>query len=86
MKQGARSANTLGVVAVMYSGFGVGLAWARDEEDEINTFAAATATGMLYKSTAGLKKCFRGGAVGFGLAAIYCAYTSKDKLSSLFNA
>ena len=43
MKQGARSANSLGVVAVMYSGFGVTLSWLRGEEDELNTLAASNA-------------------------------------------
>lgn len=83
MKQGAYSANTLGVFAVMYSAFGVGLSWARETEDEINTLSAATATGLLYKSTAGLKGCLRGGALGLALGLAYCAVTSKDKLSNL---
>lgn len=82
MKQGARSANTLGVVAVMYSAFGVGLSWLRDTEDEINTIAAATTTGLLFKSTSGLKGCLKGGAVGLALAVAYCAFSSKDKLES----
>ena len=30
--------------------------------------------------TAGVKKCARGGAFGFGLASLYCAYTSRDRL------
>lgn len=55
MKQGSSTANTLGTLAVMYSGFGVLLQWARGEDDEINTLIAGTATGMLYKSTG--KRC-----------------------------
>lgn len=51
MKQGSATANTLGVLAVMYSGFGVLLSWGRGSDDELNTLAAATATGVLYKST-----------------------------------
>lgn len=51
MKRGAASANTLGVIAVMYSGFGVILQLARGCDDENNTLVAATATGMLYRST-----------------------------------
>lgn len=51
MKQGSSTANTLGTLAVMYSGFGVLLQWARGEDDEINTLLAGTATGLLYKST-----------------------------------
>lgn len=75
MKQGAATANTLGAVTVMYSGFGVLLQYARGEDDEINTMLAGTATGLLYKSTAGLKRCAIGGAVGFSAAALYCLYT-----------
>ena len=80
MKHGARSANTLGTVAVMYSAFGVGLHWLRETEDELNTLAAATTTGLLYKSTSGMKSCLRGGAAGLALGLAYCAFTSKDKM------
>lgn len=83
MKQGAYSANSLGVFAVMYSAFGVGLSHFRETEDELNTLAAATATGLLYKSTAGLKGCLKGGALGLSLALVYCAVTSRDKLANL---
>ena len=33
--------------------------------------------------TAGLKRCLRGGLVGFGLGAAYCLYTSKDHLKRI---
>lgn len=75
MKQGSATANTLGTLTVMYSGFGVLLQYARGEDDEINTLVAATSTGLLYKSTAGLKRCALGGGVGLGIASIYCLYT-----------
>ncbi|XP_067009162.1 mitochondrial import inner membrane translocase subunit Tim23 isoform X3 [Anabrus simplex] len=80
MKQGAATANTLGVLAVMYSGFGVLLSWGRGVDDEANTLVAATATGLLYKSSAGLRKCAIGGGIGFSLAAMYCLWTARDKL------
>lgn len=51
MKNGASVANTFGVVSLMYSGFGVILSYARGTDDSWNTLAAATATGMLFKST-----------------------------------
>ncbi|CAB0005620.1 unnamed protein product [Nesidiocoris tenuis] len=51
MKYGSSNANTLGVLAVMYSSFGVLFSYARGTDDELNTIAAATATGFLYKST-----------------------------------
>ena len=39
------------VVALMYGGIGVILSKLRGAEDELNTLAAASATGLLYKST-----------------------------------
>jgi len=51
VKQGSANANTLGCIAVMYSTFGVLLQQVRGVDDELNTIAAATATGLLYKST-----------------------------------
>lgn len=87
MKQGSATANTLGALTVMYSAFGVLLQFARGEDDEINTVLAGTATGLLYKSTTGLKRCAIGGGVGFGLSAIYCLYslgTQNNKKLSLY--
>ena len=81
-KQGSTTSNALGVVTVMYSGFGILLSWARGVDDELNTITAATATGMLFKSTHGLRKCGLGGAVGFGIASLYCLWTSRDKLQT----
>lgn len=74
MKQGSGTANTLGTLAVMYSAFGVLLQFARGEDDNINTVLAGTATGLLYKSTAGLRKCAFGGGVGLGISAMYCLF------------
>ena len=37
--------------ALMYSGIGAILGWARGAEDELNTVAAGTTTGLLYKSS-----------------------------------
>ena len=51
MKKGSATANTFGSVAVIYSAFGVLLSWSRGADDDLNTIAAATATGLLYKSS-----------------------------------
>lgn len=51
MKRGSSSANTLGVIAVMYSAFGTILEKSRGVEDEVNTMVSATATGMIFRST-----------------------------------
>ncbi|XP_011214438.2 mitochondrial import inner membrane translocase subunit Tim23 [Bactrocera dorsalis] len=72
LKQGSGTANTLGTLAVMYSAFGVLLQNVRGEDDDINTVISGTATGLLYKSTAGLRKCAIGGGVGLGVSAAYC--------------
>lgn len=86
MKRGSASANTLGVVAVMYSGLGCLLYYARDKhEDELNTLGAGTLTGLLYKSTAGLRKCATGGLIGLGLSAAYVAFMSRDKLKDQYS-
>jgi len=84
-KHGASSGNALGVMALMYSGLGVIFSWARETDDEYNTLAAATATGLLYKSSSGLRKCGIGGAVGFGLAAMYTLWTKGSKDRSIAN-
>ncbi|XP_071504577.1 mitochondrial import inner membrane translocase subunit Tim23-like [Diadema antillarum] len=82
-KQGASSANAIGVVALMYSILGVGLSWSRGTDDEVNTIGAATLTGLLYKSSAGLKTMARAGAVGFGLSSLWCLYHNKDKVRAM---
>lgn len=83
LKQGAGTANSLGVIAVMYSGFGVLFSYARGTDDELNTVSAGTATGLLYKSSAGLRRCALGGALGFGIAATYCIWSSRDRLRQI---
>lgn len=87
MKQGAATANTLGTIAVMYSAFGVLLQWARGEDDEFNTIAAGGATGLLYKSSAGIRKCALGGGVGLALTSMYVLWSmaggGSRKLSDL---
>ncbi|XP_065215164.1 mitochondrial import inner membrane translocase subunit Tim23 [Planococcus citri] len=82
MKRGAATANTLGVIAVMYSAFGVLLSCIRTD-DEYNTLAAATASGLLFRSTSGLKKCALGGLTGFAAASAYCLWTNRDRLQDL---
>lgn len=71
MKQGSATANTLGAITVLYSAFGVLFQYARGEDDDVNTILAGTSTGLLYKSTAGLKRCAIGGGVGLALSGLY---------------
>lgn len=83
MKKGSATANTFGSVAVIYSAFGVFLSWARGTDDDLNTITAATATGLIYKSTAGLRRCGVGGAIGLGASVLYSLWNNKDRLSDL---
>jgi mitochondrial import inner membrane translocase subunit TIM23 len=84
MKQGSATANTFGTIAVLYSSFGVLLSWARGEDDEINTIAAGGCTGLMYKSTAGLKKCAIGGGVGLALSCLWVLFNVSGS-SKKFN-
>ncbi|CAB1311851.1 unnamed protein product [Coregonus sp. 'balchen'] len=79
-RQGASWANTLGSVALLYSVFGVAIEKARGAEDDINTVAAGTLTGMLFKSTGGLKGVARGGLVGLTLSGAYALYSNWDHI------
>lgn len=76
MKQGSATANTFGTVAVLYSAFGVLCSWVRGEDDELNTIVAGSATGLMYKSTAGLKKCAIGGGIGLAASLIWVLFNS----------
>jgi len=81
-KRSAATAQMLGVVALMYSALGVLISKCRDSEDDAaNTIAASTLTGFLFKSTAGWKKCLRGGAAGAALGGLYVAVTSSKNFT-----
>ncbi|XP_038847003.1 mitochondrial import inner membrane translocase subunit Tim23 [Salvelinus namaycush] len=79
-RQGASWANTLGSVALLYSVFGVAIEKARGAEDDINTVAAGTLTGMLFKSTGGLRGVARGGLAGLALSGAYALYSNWDHI------
>ncbi|CAL8301018.1 unnamed protein product [Lota lota] len=80
-RQGASWANTLGSVALLYSVFGVAIEKVRGAEDDINTVAAGTLTGMLFKSTSGLRGVARGGLAGLALSGAYALYNNWDNLT-----
>lgn len=79
-RQGATWANTLGSLALLYSVFGVIIEKARGAEDDLNTIAAGTLTGVLYKSPGGLRGAARGGLVGLTLSGLYALYNNWDRL------
>ncbi|CAH0717773.1 unnamed protein product, partial [Brenthis ino] len=82
MKQGTTTGCTLGVIASFYSTLALGITWLRDKEDTANTFIAAATTGVLYKSTSGLRSMGLGAAAGLTLAGIYTLVTDNDNIWS----
>lgn len=68
------------MLALIYSLVGSGIGWARGVDDELNTVAGGTISGLLYRSTAGLKPALRGGLYGLGLSSLYVLFTSKERL------
>ncbi|CAK1543582.1 unnamed protein product [Leptosia nina] len=82
MKQGTTTGCTLGILASFYSSIALGVTWIRDQEDTANTFIAATCTGILYKSTSGLRSMGLGAAAGLTLAGIYTLLTDNDNIWS----
>ncbi|KAG8434996.1 hypothetical protein GDO86_013088 [Hymenochirus boettgeri] len=68
-RQGALWANTLG-----------SLEKTRGAEDDLNTVAAGTMTGMLYKSTGGLRGVARGGLAGLALTSAYALYNNWEHI------
>ncbi|XP_040826283.1 mitochondrial import inner membrane translocase subunit Tim23 isoform X1 [Ochotona curzoniae] len=79
-RQGALWANTLGSLALLYSAFGVVIEKTRGAEDDLNTVAAGTMTGMLYKCTGGLRGVARGGLAGLTLTSLYALYNNWEHM------
>lgn len=69
-------------LALIYSLLGTGICWIRGVDDELNTVASGALTGLLYRSTAGLKAALRGSVYGLGASSIYVFLTSKDRLQN----
>ncbi|XP_072948341.1 mitochondrial import inner membrane translocase subunit Tim23 [Epargyreus clarus] len=82
MKQGTTTGCTLGIIASFYTCIALGVTWVRDQEDTANTFIAAATTGLIYKSTAGLRSMGLGAATGLILAGVYTLATDNDNIWS----
>jgi import inner membrane translocase subunit TIM23 len=81
LKGGASAGNALGTVAVVYSLTHCLISLtAYEEDDELKSLVSGTVAGAVFKSTAGIKKCALGGAIGLGLATIW-AYGLKRQES-----
>jgi mitochondrial import inner membrane translocase subunit TIM23 len=64
-RRGPFLGNSAGVVAITYNLFNSGIGWIRGKHDSANTIAAGTLSGMLFKSTKGVRQmAISGGIVG----------------------
>ncbi|CAF2522436.1 unnamed protein product [Rotaria sp. Silwood2] len=81
-RQGATTASAMGSIALIYSLIGTGISLTRGIDDELNTVASGSLTGLLYRSTAGLKSALRGSLYGFGASSLYVLVTSKERLQT----
>merc|ERR1719481_1217354 len=79
LKSGGTVSNALGSLAVIYSTIYVLISQIREEDDELKSCLSGAATGALYKSSAGVRKCATSGAFGLGLAAVWSFLLRKDK-------
>uniref|UniRef100_A0A8I3S729 Uncharacterized protein n=2 Tax=Canis lupus familiaris TaxID=9615 RepID=A0A8I3S729_CANLF len=68
------------MTALLYSAFGVIIEKTRGAEDDLNTVAAGTMTGMLYKCTGGLRGVARGGLAGLTLTSLYALYNNWEHM------
>ncbi|EPY78176.1 hypothetical protein CB1_001113020 [Camelus ferus] len=77
---GYSHADLAGVPPLLYSAFGVIIEKTRGAEDDLNTVAAGTMTGMLYKCTGGLRGVARGGLAGLTLTSLYALYNNWEHM------
>ncbi|KAL1236638.1 Mitochondrial import inner membrane translocase subunit [Trichinella spiralis] len=84
VKHSQSSATSFGAVAVIYSAIGVLLSYTRKADDELNTIVAGTATGLLYKCSAGIRVCLLSGLAGLGLTSAYAFIQVVIDLSKFF--
>ena len=76
--------NSLGIVALLYNSLHGAVIKARnDRDDMVGSVAAATASGAIFKSTAGIRKCLMGGGV-FGTAMLAFQLYQKYEKSNYY--
>ncbi|KAK8124695.1 uncharacterized protein PG998_000454 [Apiospora kogelbergensis] len=74
-RRGPFLGNSAGVVAITYNCFNSGIGYFRGKHDSANTVAAGALSGMLFKSTKGLRPMMISGAVVGGVAGAWAVTT-----------
>lgn len=86
LKSGGSVSNALGSIAVVYSSLYLLANQIYEEEDEAKSCITGAATGLLYKSSSGLKGCAKGGLFGLTAAALWAFLLKKDqKYRTIYN-
>ncbi|KAF1822130.1 Tim17-domain-containing protein [Dissoconium aciculare CBS 342.82] len=75
-RRGPFLGNSAGVVAMLYNGINSTIGYARGKHDSINSIAAGTISGMIFKSTRGLRPMMISGGIVGSVAAAW-AMTKK---------
>ncbi|OJJ47299.1 hypothetical protein ASPZODRAFT_15978 [Penicilliopsis zonata CBS 506.65] len=70
-RRGPFLGNSAGVVAMVYNGFNSGLGYARGKHDSVNSIVAGALSGMVFKSTRGLKPMMISGGIVAGIAGAW---------------
>jgi import inner membrane translocase subunit TIM23 len=70
-RRGPFLGNSAGVVAIVYNCFNSGIGYVRGKHDAANTIAAGALSGMLFKSTRGLRPMMISGAVVASVAGVW---------------
>merc|ERR1712154_285458 len=79
LKSGGSVSNALGSIAVVYSSLYILMNQIYEEEDEAKTCVTGAVTGLLYKSSSGIKSCAKGGLFGLTAAALWAFLLKKDQ-------
>lgn len=78
LKSGGSVSNALGSIAVAYSTIYILMNQIYEEENDAKTCVTGALTGVLYKSSSGLKSCAKGGLFGLSAAVIWAFLLKKD--------
>lgn len=82
-RRGPFLGNSAGVVAMVYNGFNSGLGYARGKHDAANSIVAGALSGMVFKSTRGLKPMLISGGIVAGIAGSWAVRVNRPSFAVL---
>ena len=82
-RRGPFLGNSAGVVAMVYNGFNSAIGYARGKHDAANSVAAGALSGMLFKSTRGVKPMMISGGIVASIAGAWAVCIPRESDSHL---